>query len=162
MDRYSLKRRDRSEASYIRHNPGGEKFCVDLTDRDLFIAGVALYIGEGDKTGSDLTMTNSDPRVLNLWVRFLKQVCNVLPERLKVHIDYYEDLDYPALAEYWSQTLGIPSKSFQRPTLKTGRLTKGNLLARRSVHGTVHIGFNDSKLKALMISWMDQLLDGKL
>src|SRR4051812_24300116 len=93
MGRHGLARRSHHEASYIRHNPGGVKFTLDRSDRELFVAGVALYVGEGDKTNPSLIVTNSDVRVLKLWVRFLEQVCGVPAVRLKGHIDYYEDLD---------------------------------------------------------------------
>jgi len=161
MDQYGLQRRHWSEASYLKHNPDGEKFHVDLSDRELFVSGVALYLGEGDKTNPALILTNSDPRVLKLWVRFLETVCNVSPERLKAHIDYYEDLDYPTLLAFWSQELGMPLENFERPTLKKGRTAQGNPPGRRSPYGTAHIKFHDSKLKSLMMSWMDDLLEGR-
>lgn len=161
MDKYSLQRRHWSEASYLKHNPDGEKFCVDLSDRELFITGVALYLGEGRKTGPRLTLTNSDPRVLKLWVRFLERVCNVPPEKLGARIDYYEDLDYPTLLAFWSREIGIPQENFERPFLKEGRTAKG-IRGRRLPYGTAHVRFCDSKLKSLMMSWMDDMLEGKL
>jgi hypothetical protein len=163
MDRYGLQRRRQSEAGYLKHNPDGEKFKIDLSNRDLFIAGVALYLGEGGKTRSwDLDFTNSDPRVLKLWVRFLQQICSVQFEKLKARIDYYEDLDYPGLLKFWSSELGIPVENFGHPTIKSGRVAKGIYQGRRSLYGTLHIRFHDSKLKALMMTWMNDLLDGKL
>ena len=162
MDRYGLQRRQRSEASYLRHNPEGDKFQLDLSDRELFVAGVALYLGEGDKTNPSLVLTNSDVRVLLLWLRFLANVCHVPAARLKAHIDYHEDLAYPALLEFWSNELGIPPGNFERPTLKKARMASGSRRGRRAQHGTVHVRFHDSKLKALMMSWMDALLQEKL
>lgn len=163
MDCYGLKRRHWREASYLRHNPDGEKFHIDLSNRDLFISGVALYLGEGGKTRSwDLDFTNSDPRVLKLWVKFLEQICHVPAEKIKARIDYYEDLDYSELLNSWSRELGVPVENFGRPTVKTGRAAKGNYQGRRSLYGTVHIRFHDSKLKSLMMSWMNDLLEGRL
>ena len=43
MDHYGIKRRHWRDAMYLKHNPGGEKFRVDCTDRELFVAGVTLY-----------------------------------------------------------------------------------------------------------------------
>lgn len=162
MDRYGLQRRRQSEAGYLKHNPDGEKFQIDLSNRDLFIAGVALYLGEGDKTNPSLILTNSDPRTLKLWVRFLEIVCNVSPQKLKAHIDYYEDMEYSTLLDFWSGELGVPSENFERPTLKKGRTARGDQRGQRSLYGTVHIRFHDSRLKALMMSWMNDLLESKL
>ncbi len=158
MDRHGLERRSRPEASYLRHNPGGEKFSLNQSDRELFVAGVALYLGEGDKTNPSLIVTNSEVRVLKLWVRFLEQVCGVPTVKLKGHIDYYADLDYPSVLAYWSQQLDIPAANFERPTLKRGRAEKGSGTGRRSPHGTAHVKFHDAKLKKQMLMWIDELL----
>jgi hypothetical protein len=162
MDRYGLQRRRQSEAGYLKHNPDGEKFKIDLSNRDLFIAGVALYLGEGDKTNPSLILTNSDPRTLKLWVRFLEIVCSVSSKKLKAHIDYYEDMEYSTLLNFWSGELGVPSENFEHPTLKKGRTAWGDQRGQRSLYGTVHIRFHDSRLKSLMMSWINDLLDGKL
>src|SRR5262245_42017985 len=155
MDRHGLQRRQHREASYLRHNPDGEKFQIDLSDRELFVAGVALYLGEGDKTNPSLTLTNSDVRVHRLWVRFLARVCHVPAAGLKAHIDYHADLAYPALRAFWSTELGIPETNFERPTLKATRQAAGQRQKRRAQHGTLHVRFHDSRLKVLMMSWMD-------
>ncbi len=161
MDKYGIQRRDWSEASYLRHNPDGEKFCIDLSDRELFVIGVALYLGEGDKRSTALVFVNSDLGILKLWLRFLERVCNVSSDKLKAHISYYEDLSYPALLAYWSEELQIPQENFERPTLKKGKVANGNIDGRRSSYGTVHIRFYDSRLKSLMMSWMEDLLKEK-
>ena len=93
MDKYGIQRRDWSEASYLRHNPDGEKFRIDLSDRELFVIGVALYLGEGDKRSTSLVFVNSDPGILKLWLRFLERVCNVSPDKLKAHDVLMEKLD---------------------------------------------------------------------
>ncbi len=162
MDKYGIGRRHWSEASYLRHNPDGEKFRIDLSDRELFVAGVALYLGEGDKHSTALVFANSDPGVLKLWVRFLERVCSVSPDMLKAHISYYEDLDYSKLLSFWSLELRIPRENFERPTLKRGKVASGRFDQRRSLYGTVHIRFYDSRLKALMVSWMKDLVEGDL
>lgn len=163
MDQHGLQRRDASEASYRRHNPGGEKFRIDSSQRELFIAGVALYLGEGAKTRSwDLSLANSDPRILKLWVRFLEIICSVPPENLKARISCYDDLDYQELLAFWSETLGIPVENFERPTVKRSRVENGNREVRQSLFGTVHVKFYDAKLKSLMTSWMNDLLEGRL
>lgn len=158
MDRHGLERRSGHEASYLRHNPTGDKFRINQSDRELFVAGVALYLGEGDKTNPSLIVTNSDVRVLQLWVRFLEQVCGVPASRLKGHIDYYEDLDYPTVLAFWSGGLGIPAANFERPTLKSGRVAQGKSDGRRNPYGTAHVKFHDAKLKTQMLMWIDEML----
>jgi hypothetical protein len=158
MDRHGLPRRSRHAAGYLKHNPNGEKFRISQGNRELFVAGVALYLGEGDKTNPSLIVTNSDVRVLKLWVRFLDQVCDVPASRLKGHIDYYEDIDYSSVLGFWSEQLSIPAANFERPTLKIGRSADGRRKGRRSPYGTAHVKFHDARLKARMLAWIDELL----
>lgn len=163
MDKFDIQRRSWSEASYIKHNPDGEKFSIDTSNRDLFIAGIALYMGEGGKTrSSEIILVNSNAGVLKLWVQFLNEVCGVPNENLKAHISYYEDLDYSEILDFWSRTLNISPDNFGSPTMKEGRVAKGNYQERRIPYGTVHVRFCDSKLKSLLMSWIDDLVKGKL
>lgn len=162
MDQHDIRRRHWSDATYLKRNPDGEKFRVDLNNRELFLIGVALYIGEGAKGESSLVFTNSDPGVVKVWVEFLEAVCHVPRSKLKARISYYEDLNYPNLLAFWSETLKIPSGNFIRPAEKKGRVSKGIYEGRRSLYGTVQVSFHDSRLMSLMKRWMNDLIDGKL
>lgn len=162
MDQHGIRRRHWSDATYIKRNPDGEKFRVDQSNRELFLIGVALYLGEGAKSESSLVFTNSDPGVVKLWVQFLEEICDVPPNKLKARISYYEDLNYPNLLGFWSQALKIPIGNFIRPSEKQGRVAKGIYEGRRSLYGTIQVSFHDSRLMALMTKWMQDLIEGTL
>jgi len=46
------------------------RFLGVLSDRDLLIAGTALYAGEGSKTPGELRFANSDPAMIELFLRW--------------------------------------------------------------------------------------------
>lgn len=50
----------------------GRTAIGQLTRRDLLVAGVALYAGEGTKTSGAVTLVNSDPRIIALHLRWLR------------------------------------------------------------------------------------------
>ncbi len=57
----------------------GMKEIGNLSKRDLFLAGVALYWAEGYRKGDgEFGFTNSDPRMIKLILKWLTETCGVL------------------------------------------------------------------------------------
>jgi hypothetical protein len=106
-----------------------------LTDRELFLAGVALYWAEGSKSKpydrrERVTFINSDPQVIDVFVAWLQLMGIALDEcRFRVHI--HETADVAAAESFWAERVGVPPEVFQRATLKkhrplTNRLNVGD------------------------------------
>jgi len=86
-----------------------------LSERDLFIAGIALYAGEGSKTGAAVGFANSDPRMIALFLRWLRTFFDVEETRLRLHLYLHQGLDLDEANEFWSQLTGIPLTQFRAP-----------------------------------------------
>jgi hypothetical protein len=86
-----------------------------LSDRDLLVAGAALYAGEGSKRDGSVRFANSDPRMILLFVIWLRRFFDIDEERLKVRLYLHEGLDLEAANEQWSELTGIPRAQFQKP-----------------------------------------------
>lgn len=86
-----------------------------LSDRDLLIAGTALYAGEGMKRDGAVGMANSDPRILLLFVMWLRHFWEVDERRLRVRMYLHKGLDLDGASVFWSELLGIPTSQFQAP-----------------------------------------------
>ncbi|MER8056811.1 MULTISPECIES: terminase gpP N-terminus-related DNA-binding protein [unclassified Streptomyces] len=94
----------------------------ELTDRELFIAGVALYWAEGSKSKPHrrtevLQFINSDPDVIKLFLRWL-ELQEVTPDRLALRVCIHETADVRAAEEYWADVVGVDVSEFSRATLK--------------------------------------------
>jgi len=87
----------------------------DLTDRDLLITGVALYAGEGSKTRGEVGFANSDPRMISMFLAFLRRNFVIDESRLRVHLYLHEGLDLEAAVLFWSELMRIPCAQFQKP-----------------------------------------------
>jgi transcriptional regulator with XRE-family HTH domain len=87
----------------------------NLSERDLLIAGVALYAGEGSKQGSTVGFANTDPRMVALFRRFLRTFFEVDESRLRVRLYLHEGLDLDAATGFWSGVTGIPASQFGAP-----------------------------------------------
>ena len=86
-----------------------------LSDRDLLIAGTALYAGEGAKGDGVVKFANSDPRMILLFCAWLRRFFDVDESRLRVHLYLHQGLDLDGARSFWSALTGIPLIQFGRP-----------------------------------------------
>jgi transcriptional regulator with XRE-family HTH domain len=86
-----------------------------LSERDLLIAGTALYAGEGAKADGSVVFANSDVRLVVLFLRFLRHYFEVDESRLRVRVYLHAGLDLDAATRFWSQATGIPVPQFGKP-----------------------------------------------
>lgn len=93
----------------------GRSEIGDLSDRDLLIAGTALYAGEGAKTDGKVAFANSDPRMIVLFLRWLRTFFAIDESRLRLRLYLHEGLDLEDAHAFWAEITGIPTSQFQRP-----------------------------------------------
>ncbi|WP_406837608.1 hypothetical protein ACICHK_17315 [Streptomyces sp. AHU1] len=93
-----------------------------MTDRELFMAGVALYWAEGTKDKpyarrENVIFVNSDPGVIRVYLEWL-DLLDVTPDRLRFRVMIHETADVAAAEQYWSALVGIDASALQLTTLK--------------------------------------------
>lgn len=115
-----------------------------LDDRELFLAGVALYWAEGSKSKSyalreRVTFVNSDPTIVAVFMRWLS-LLGVPPERCRFRVAIHETADVGRAHQYWAGVLGIAPERFQSPTIKRHRPATNRLNCGDGYHGCVTIG----------------------
>jgi hypothetical protein len=86
-----------------------------LSDRDLFVAGIGLYAGDGAKTGNEVRFANSNPELVRLFCRWLRTFFEVDESRLRVTLYLHDGLDLDAANEVWSDVTAIPISQFYKP-----------------------------------------------
>ena len=95
----------------------GIKAIGDLSKRDLFIAGVALYWAEGFKKDSRAGFASMDPAMINFFIRWLKECFNYSNEDLKLVVTANISHKYRIheIQSFWSKQTGIPIEDFNKP-----------------------------------------------
>ncbi|GAA3191418.1 MULTISPECIES: hypothetical protein [Streptomyces] len=93
-----------------------------LSDRDLFIAGVALYWAEGTKDKpyarrESVIFVNSDPGVIRVFLAWLR-LLDVDPAHLAYRVMIHATADVPAAEAYWAEFVGIDTSALQKTTIK--------------------------------------------
>ncbi len=162
--RYSLQKqkvqfRNHSSASRMLHLTKFGKATFSINDKlsaeenDLKIAGVMLYWGEGTKAGNSVVFSNSDPDMIKLFLHFLRKVCGVQEERLRLLLHMYPDQNENKLKLFWSETAKIPLLRFSKTFYHTG---KSGSYAKRSELGTVSLRYSDTELLRIINKWISQ------
>jgi hypothetical protein len=133
-----------------------------LTKRDRFLAGIALYAGEGDKTDGKGGFANSDPRMISFMMGWLKEFCDIPLTRFRGAIWLHEGLDEKSAKIYWSELTGIPIDQFYKTYITKNKMDSKKI--RKNIHqyGVFAINFSDSDKQRRIIGWISALLDDKI
>jgi len=93
-----------------------------FSERDLFLAGVALYWAEGSKDKpyarrEKAIFVNSDPGVIQLYGAWLN-LLGVEPGRIQYRVMIHMTADVEAAKRYWADLVGVDVSTFRKTTIK--------------------------------------------
>lgn len=119
----------------------------------LFITGLSLYWGEGDrKTAYQTRITSTDPGILAIFIRFIRAYAPKFGSRIWVSLVTYDDFNIEECEKYWRAATGLTAEQFQKTTL-----IKGKGVERRSPYGMCTVGVSSVELKKTMVTWIAEL-----
>lgn len=100
----------------------------------LRFAGAVLYVCEGTKLRKDprynntylygIEFTNSDPRIVTLFLRFMIQILKIQPEKIRGQLFLYPDLNAGSVMREWSKRTGLPKEQFQKVIMLKAKISK--------------------------------------
>jgi len=126
-----------------------------LTKDGLFIAGITLYWAEGSKTtDGTVDFANSDPKMVKLFLRYLRECCRVAEDKLRILLYCYANQDIEKLKNYWSKVTKIPVNQFTKPYKRKDFLEEK---VDKLPKGLVHIRYSDKKLLNQILDMIDVL-----
>ena len=122
-----------------------------LKKNPLFLAAIMLYWAEGDSKieNCSVRLTNTDPQMIRIFTHFLRKICGVPNERMRVYIILYPDLNEKTCRNYWSKVSGISYNQF----IKT-QFIKGSHPTKRLSHGICMIHTGSRQLKEKIYVWL--------
>jgi hypothetical protein len=116
-------------------------FQYDATGNEMLEAmALGIWLGEGTRAGGNRAeVSNCDPAVLRVWLKYLLQVCHADPAKIKMACILHDpNLVHEAKA-YWEAELGM-----SLPCLFRFK-RKGDGVAKRPM-GTIRLYFNSTYL----------------
>lgn len=123
----------------------------------LKLLGTALYWAEGYKTekSKGIDFANSDSAMIVLFLRFLREVCYIDEQRIKVLLYSHDESLIDEQRFYWSSLLGIPQANFSKPYIAKSNTTLEK--NRKMKYGLVHLRYMDKKLLFVVLRWIEEL-----
>lgn len=166
-----LKRNKNQTALAIRRKidiqSKASKEIDGLSKKDLLFIGTTLYWAEGYKrpvvkNGRELThhsvsLTNSDPDLIKIYLRFLREVCNVLEDKITADIRIFEHQNTDNLLRYWEKITGIKKEKFGKVYYGVSKSSLGKRPFNRLQYGTIQIRVNNTKLFHRIMGWINGL-----
>ena len=137
-----------------------------ISQRDLFMLGLGLYIGEGAKSTLQTVFVNSNPVIINLMIRWFIDSVGLRKENLRIRLHIYPDCDVTESRRYWSTITGIPENQFLKAVVdwrKDKKIVKLGKLPYCTAHLIVN-SFGEKCygefLASTTIAWSDIVLGG--
>jgi transcriptional regulator with XRE-family HTH domain len=119
---------------------------LPLSEREIFIAGLFLYWGEGSKTSyNTICISNSDPLMVKFSVYWLIKSLSLPRNKIKVALHLYSDMDVGKEIKFWREKLKMNTRQFLKPYIK--KSTTKELTHRGFGHGTCCLVLNNTEAK---------------
>ena len=136
-----------------------KKKLAPLSNRELEIAGLFLYWGEGYKSlRGPVGISNSNPKVIKFSIYWLTNIYKVPPEKIKIRLQLYKDMDTNQEIEYWMKQGGCSKSNFRNPYYKNS--LQSNLTYKKGFgHGTCDIFVNDRALLEKILMGTEAIAD---
>lgn len=104
-----------------------------ISKRDLLILGASLYWAEGYKkpiikdnrilTHHAVSLTNADPLLIKLFLRFLTEYCEVPNDKIRGNLRVFEHQNKSNLLDYWHKETNL--NKINIVNYKKSRLSQG-------------------------------------
>lgn len=136
-------KRDKRLALYYQEE---KSKLLPFSKRELLIAGLFLYWGEGAKTvRHTVSINNTDPAVLKFTLYWMRKALRIPKEKIRVFLHLYDDMNINKEIDFWSKELNMSKSFFSKPYIK--KSTRVGLTQKGFGHGTCGIRCNNTILK---------------
>lgn len=148
----------------------GKKEIPNLTIHDLKIIGAALYWAEGykrlkirdgkERVGHPIALVNSDPDMIRLFIRFLKEIMHVESAKITASMRLYAHISEEAARRHWLEVTGLPHEQFRKTTWLVSGASKGVRPYNRLPWGTLHIQVSNTREFHRLIGMIEGVKSG--
>lgn len=101
---------------------------LNLDQRHSKVYCALLYWCEGGKRGGSVSFTNSDPKMIKIFLKFFRKSFSLDESKFRVCVHLHSYHSSTKQLKYWSQITGIPLSQFIKPYQKknTGKRIRKN------------------------------------
>lgn len=134
----------------------GKKEIGNLSGRDKFIAGIALYSGEGSKTDGNVAFANSDPNLIKFMIDWFREFCKVHEKKFRGALYIHDNLDEKKAKQFWSTLSGIPLNQFTKTYIVKNNPKR--LRKTKCIYGVFRVSLSNANLHRKIMGWISGIL----
>jgi hypothetical protein len=136
-----------------------KKEITKINEKTLWYLGTILYLAEGGKKQKQVQITNSDPRVIKIAVKWLITICKVSINDITAAIHAYPDTNENKAIKFWTKISNIPKNQFQK-TIIDRRVKKSKIKQGTLPYGTLNVRVRKGgTLFAKISGWIEGILE---
>jgi len=133
-----------------------------LSEYELLLIGATLYWAEGWKRETQgkphgICFANSDPGMVRLFLRFLREIIQVPEEKLRVNIHVHPNINERTAINFWTKVTGIPRERFHIAH-QISRASKGKRPRNSLPYGTLKLDVSGRQKFQQIKGWIDGLI----
>ncbi len=138
-----------------------------LSAAELKYIGTALYWAEGykrphvrlgkERTYHSVALTNSDPLLVAMFMRFLREICEVENEHIRADVRIYEHMNESLVLQYWQKIIQLPAQNFGKFYYGVSLSSRHKRPHARLPYGTIQIRVNNTQLFHRIMGWIEGL-----
>lgn len=130
----------------------GIKEIGNLSKRDKFIAGVAMYFAEGSKGDKNVSFSNSDPLSIKFMVDWLRYYCNVPKKKIRINLYIHDNLNENKAKKFWSELIKIPLDQFGKSYIVKNDPSR--FRKTKHIYGILRITVSNVILHRKIMGWI--------
>lgn len=146
IEKYRHMMQQKRENKLLSYYNESQKQLLPLSKRELLIAGILLYWGEGSKTANgQLVIANTDPSLVRFALLWMTKALDIPRNKINILVHLYKDMDIEVSLNYWSKLLDIPRIQFSKPYLKDS--LRSSIDYKGYGHGTCNLRVFNTEIK---------------
>jgi len=162
---YNKKKQESVQAENKKIRKEAAEQISSLSERELLLVGAALFWGEGYKKAENirsphLCFANSDPDMIMLFMRFIREVMNISDERIRLAIHIHPNTNKKKAINFWAKITNIPKNSF-RTMCHVSKASQGKRFYNSLPYGTLDLRVNSRQEFFRIRGWLDGLIKQK-
>ncbi|OGG34974.1 hypothetical protein A2363_02010 [Candidatus Gottesmanbacteria bacterium RIFOXYB1_FULL_47_11] len=131
-----------------------KKKLLPLSKRELLIAGLFLYWGEGGKASRHtISINNTDPKLVQFSLYWMTRALHISKNNIRVYLHLYKDMNIQKEMRYWSKMLNIPLSQFSKPYIKDSK--RSDIDQKGFGHGTCGVCAYNTVIKDNILIGID-------
>lgn len=158
IEKFRQTMRDKRERKLKLYYEEQKQNLLPLSERELFIAGLFLYLGEGNKASrSALGIYNTDPSIIQFSLLWLTKCLGIPKTKIRVSLQLYNDMDIAQTLTFWRKALLLPKSSFTKPYVK--KSLRSSIDHKGFGYGTCGLIVHDTILKEKILMAMKVVME---